>query len=219
MDFMPFFPDESIDMILTDPPYNVGKDYGEYKDDLSEEEYWIWYEEVFKEIYRIHKNGYLYVSCSSRQIFQVKPILESIGYDYLQYIIWYRPNMTGGTKIITLPWSLMHEPILCFKKGKRLDMLNEVRGYLTHDVMTYTAPQRNYRFNKRHHITQKPLKLYQHLIARTPGNIIFDPFLGSGTTLKASLNMNRIGLGIEIDKVYEDIINSQISSTTLTNFE
>lgn len=50
-------PNESIDLVITDPPFNIGKDYGKYKDKLHKEEYLKWCKEWLKEYIRVLKNG------------------------------------------------------------------------------------------------------------------------------------------------------------------
>jgi len=56
LEVMPFIPDNSIDLVVTSPPYNIGIDYGSYKDNLLWEEYYNWCKLWLKEIYRILKS-------------------------------------------------------------------------------------------------------------------------------------------------------------------
>lgn len=217
LELMRALPNNVVDLVNTDPPYNVGKDYGIYKDQLDISAYWNWYREVFSEVFRVLKQGYLYVSCTDYQQNDIKNILTGIGFDYIQTLIWYRPNMCGGTVKITLPWSRFYEPILMFKKGKRKPMLNSGHHHaLSHNVLIHSAPQSNYRKNKRYHITQKPVDLYFHLLSRTPGDIVLDPFLGSGTTALACRKLDRHFIGMEINSKFCEITRSRLESKPIT---
>lgn len=83
----------SVDLVITDPPYNLGKDYGPLVDDNREpDEYWSWFKDVFSEVFRIMKDGYIYISHSDKGVFQAKPILEDIGFKYIQTLVWYAQN-------------------------------------------------------------------------------------------------------------------------------
>lgn len=212
LEVMKDWPDNCVDLVLTDPPYNVSKDYTDWNDNRPQQEYWAWYKDVLTEIYRVLKRGYLYISCTTRQKYIVKPLLEKIGFDWIQDLTWFRPNLTGGTRLIKLPWNVMHEPILLFKKGKRIPMLNEVRGWNTHDVFTYPAPQRNWIKEKKVHVTQKPIMLYLHILARTPGNTMLDPFMGVGTSLVAARYWNKKYIGIDISPKYCRIAEQRLES-------
>jgi len=97
----------------------------------------------------------------------------------------------------TARWEPDIGPVL---KGARLSMLNEVRGVNSDAIMRYTRPQRSFSGDlKRIHPTQKPVGLYYNIIARTPGDIVFDPCVGSATTAKACKMLGRRYLAFEID--------------------
>lgn len=214
-------PDNFVDLVNTDPPYNVGKYYLESftNDNLPENEYWEWYKNIFTEIFRILKDRtYLYVSSTSPQMFEIKNILEDIGFKYIQPLIWYRPNTAGGgNSRFAWPWMKMFEPINMFSKGKRRRMINAPE-FNTHDVFNYAMPQTNQR-TSRFHVAQKPIKLYRHLISRTPGQIIYDPFGGSGTTALAAIAYNRDYIISEINpedcKIAQKRIDAELNQQKL----
>ena len=94
----------TVDICCTDPPYNVRlgyspkirgkhKDRCRHEDNLPAGEYWQWFKEIFKEVYRVMGPGYLYMSHSHQGIYQAKPILEEIGFKYIQGIIWTAKNL------------------------------------------------------------------------------------------------------------------------------
>lgn len=208
-------PKGCVDIVMADPIYNIGKNYGKQSDTLSDLEYADWYMERAREISRVlADHGFLYVSSLSRQIFEVRERFEAVGLRWFQILIWYGPNMIGGTTAFRMPWTQMYEPITVFIKGKRRPMINT--GYLcnSHDVFVISRPQRNFK-DGRHHPTQKPLELYKRIIARTPGDIILDPFMGSGTTAVACKQLGRRFIGFEINPKYVDICNQRLAQGVL----
>lgn len=206
-------PDNFIDLVVTDPPYNLGKDYGKTSNDnMKSEDYWAWFREVFTEVYRIMKTGYLYMSHSDKGVYEAKNILEGIGFKYVQTLIWWGKN-GYSMQLSRRTWSYRHEPILFMRKEKPEQLLAGEKGMWYTSVIDATRPQSNFR-EGRVHPTQKPIKLYQILIQRTPGMVVFDPFLGSGTTLLACINISRDGFGFEINPDYKPIIEQRIVEAT-----
>jgi len=204
--------DESVDLVNTDPPYNVGKKYADWNDQMPEAEYWFWYRLIFQEVHRVMRRGYCYVSCSQWQQQKVRDILQECGFSYLQTLIWHRPNFVG--RDIRAKWKLSYEPILMFSKGKPLPMINQfMEAFPTHDVLIYTVPQSNYVKEERLHVCQKPAGLYTHILARTPGQIVLDPFMGSGTTGVACRRLGKIFVGFDISQSYVEMSRKRIEAT------
>ena len=207
---------EEIHLVNTDPPYNLNKDYGyrtkninaKISDDLPTEEYWTWFKCVFKEISKKMENGYLYCSHSDQKVWGAKPSIESAGLEYVQLLVWWGKN--GYSRALhTKTWGFRHEVILFFRKGNPEDLKIKTKGMWFQSVIEASRPQSNYK-DKRHHITQKPLKLYYTIIYRTPGERTLDPFMGSGTTAIACERLNRRWIGIEISEEYCEIAAKRI---------
>ena len=213
LDVMAEMPDGCVDLIVTDPPYNLNKDYGaDFNDNKSESVYWSWYSEIVGELIRVLGHGYLYISCVDQQLPQARQIFEQKGLDYVQTLIWHGPNVFHSRRRINLPWTCDYEPVLMFKKGKRQSMLAANREDVrTTAVLRYARPQSNFKKDPRFHPTQKPLMLYIALISRTPGNCIFDPFMGSGTTAVAAMKLGRRFYGCDINPEYVKLANERIA--------
>lgn len=207
-------PNESIDLIVIDPPYNCGKDYGpHWNDSLPEDEYLIWYRQVCTESFRVLRNGYLYVSCTVPQLWTLRPLWEEAGFRFQVLLIWHGANYPNRVPIRS-QWRLLYEPIFMFLKGPKLSMINAFPAINTDAVLQYSRPQGNYRGHKqRVHIVQKPLGLYQALIARTPGQIVLDWFVGSGTTAMAAKSLGRNYLAFEIDPATADLARQRVANT------
>jgi site-specific DNA-methyltransferase (adenine-specific) len=213
LNLMRLWPDAYVDLVVTDPPYNVGKDYGHAtNDNMPEAEYLEWYAERAAEVFRVHKGGYLYVSCSTAQLWTLRPVWEQVGYSFQMLLIWHGPNLCAPGGNIHRQWMLLYEPILMFLKGPRLPMLNEIQGIKTDAVITTARPQRNFNGDqRREHVAQKPIALYRTLIARTPGQVIFDPFMGSGASGCAAKQLGRDFRGCDISRDYFDIAVRRIT--------
>ena len=188
-----------VDLILTDPLYNVGKNYGKKSNDKRPpEEYWAWFKSVFSQAFSLmSEDGYLYSSHSDPGIYLAKPIFEEIGFKFIQNLIWWGPN-GYSSQLHEKGWSWRHEIIQFFKKGDP-EGLAVGKGIWFQTVIQALRPQKNYK-EGRFHRAQKPVKLYSTILKRTPGDMILDPFVGSGTSLIAAKDLNRKAIGIEIEE-------------------
>jgi len=214
LEVMKEMPDECVDSCFADPPFNVGLDYKKFDDRKPGEEYWNWIEVRIREIFRVLKdNSRFYIFHTDIGIFNLRPICEKVGFRYHQQLIWYRPNLTGGTKI-TKDWHIVFENILLFHKGKRTAMKNSRWARNCFAILTYPSPQRNFS-GGRDHPAQKPLGLMKHLIGRTPGKTIIFPFLGSGTDTRAAKDLKRNFIGIEINPDYCKIAEERLAQGVL----
>ena len=200
----------TVDICCTDPPYNVGLRYKPKKgrihgtkskreDNLPDPEYWSWFKNIFQEVYRVMAPGYLYMSHSDKGVFEARPILEKIGFEYRQTLVWWGPN--GLTFLNNQRyWPMRHELILFMVKGNPAPLITKKKGLHFTSVIRVPRPQTNFK-EIRMHPAQKPVKLYVTLLARTPGSIVLDPFSGGGTTARAC---RHVGKGyIVIDKYPE----------------
>ncbi len=206
-------PDSSMDLCVTDPPYNISKNYGpESNDHLPPDEYWKWFTQVFSEVYRVMADGYFYCSHSDKGVYIAKPILETIGFEYIQTLIWYGRN-GYSMQLHRKSWSYRHEPILFMCKGKPRDLEVGISGMWYTSVIEVPRPQSNFK-EGRCHPTQKPFRLYNIIIKRTPGDIVFDPFMGSGTSLLAARSNNRKYIGFDVNPDYCEIAVKRLKRGT-----
>ena len=110
-------PDESVDLIVTDPPYNLNKDYGKTQDNLEFEEYLQFSREWLTEAKRVlKKSGTIYIFMGMRYISYIYSILEQeLGMHFNSWITWYYTQGIGKTK----GFSPRHDDILMFTKDKK----------------------------------------------------------------------------------------------------
>jgi DNA modification methylase len=166
-----------VDLVLTDPPYNVGKDYGDaYFDSMVRADYDNWIT-TWWELLPTHRRivfpavGNLYLWAKR------EPVATAC---------WYKPGATGRAN--PFQWNEW-EPILVW--GVTFTGSDVFRSPISaqRDVGDHPCP--------------KPLQLFHALLARlrTPGTVL-DPFMGSGTTLRAAKDLGRKAIGIEIEEKY-----------------
>jgi len=216
---------ESVDLIVTDPPYNLSKDYGETKDNLEFEEYLKFTRDWIREADRVLKReGTIYIFMGVRFISYVYQILEQeMGYEFNSWITWYYTQGIGKKK----GFSPRHDDILMFTKSKKSTFnLDEIRVpqkfYRSVNNMRGANPGNVWEFshvhysqkNRQKHPTQKPEGLFERMIlaSSNKGDLVLDPFVGSGTALRVCQQLNRKCIGIDINQDYIDISNERIES-------
>jgi site-specific DNA-methyltransferase (adenine-specific) len=209
LEALPLLPDGCVDLVLTSIPYNVGLEYeGGFTDNMTEEEHEKWLLNLCAETCRAMGDpSRAYWIVSDPLAFTLRRIMPI---DFVQLLTWCKPNLAGGSKIAN-DWVCATEQVMLFRKGKRTPMLS-CDGVNTHSYMVITSPQRNFRVEQKVHIAQFPIRLPYSLIGRTPGDIILDPFAGSGTTGIAAHMLGRQFLGFEINQEYCDIANKRIQA-------
>lgn len=121
-------------------------------------------------------------------------------------LIWNKTNGGPGMGDTTLPWGRCHEEIYVIGEGWVGDRKSNV---LSFDVLTAGAKERP------NHPTPKPVSLMRDLIERSPRGVILDPFMGSGSTLKAAKDLNRKSIGIEVEERYCEIAAKRLAQEVL----
>lgn len=209
------FADCSFDLIVADPPYNLGKDYGNNHDIKGFDEYLEFSRAWTRQCRRVLKpTGTLYVFMGFRFISYLYDILDrELGLFFNNWIVWHYTQGMGKTR----GFSPRHDDILMFtKSGDYTFNLDEVRVpqkyYRERNNMRGANPGDVWEFshvhycnsNRQDHPTQKPEGLIERMIlaSSNPGDHVLDPFCGSGTALRVCQQLGRNGMGIEINPDY-----------------
>ena len=205
-------PDECIDLVVTDPPFNVGIDYGyTTDDDVNDDEYSNWIYDRLIEMKRIVKKGHPVIMFSGdKKIHSIMDAVEKSGLQFHHFIKWNKP----GCQRALSGFVLFNRTELAFllTKGKpEQQILNRKELYSDTLIYKNTSSRGGDDINAVDHPCRRPSMLYLHLIKgfTNEGDIVFDPFLGSGTTILSSIIGGRIGLGCEINPDYEEIIRNR----------
>ena len=235
---MDFIPDDFADLIITDPPYNLTKNFGTQTfREMKDDEYLIWLDSWISKLPRILKdNGSLYI-CSDWKTSVLIPLVAGKYFSLQNRISWEREKGRSCAK----NWKNCLEDIWFFTKSNNYKFnLNSVK--ICREVI---APYRNNEgkakdwFEKNGkkfrmtspsniwtdisvpfwsmsentpHPTQKPEKLIAKLILASSDekDMVFDPFAGSGTTCVVAKKLGRRYLGIEREKEYAAIAEKRL---------
>jgi len=225
---MSVLPDECIHLMVTSPPYNVGKDYDK---DLNIEEYRTLLREVFREVYRVLVVGGR--ACINVANLGRRPyiplhsyIIEeaySLGFQMRGEIIWQK-GASAGSSTAWGSWMSasnptlrdVHEYILVFSKGS---MGRGQKGESTvsrDEFLEYTKSVWSFNAVSAKsvgHPAPFPVELPYRLIQlyTYKGDVVLDPFCGSGTTCLAALKTGRHYIGFDNQKEYVDLARKRIS--------
>lgn len=218
-------PSKSVQLIVTDPPYNLNKDYGNNQDKLEFEEYLEFSRQWLKEANRILvDNGTIYVFMGMRYISYIYQILEQeLGLHFNSWITWFYTQGIGKTK----GFSPRHDDILMFTKHPKkfvfnLDAIrvpqkfyrsvNNMRGANPGNVWEFSHMHYCNR-NRKKHPTQKPEGLFERMIlaSSNEGDMVVDPFVGSGTMLRVCQQTKRKGIGIDINPEYISMTEERLN--------
>jgi len=218
--------DNSVDTIITSPPYNkkglLGKvkpgnqiwgkfniDYATYDDNMPEEEYQAWQVKLLNQCYRVIKDdGSIFYNHKPRR-YKNRAYLP---WDFIQHsepnlyqlIVWDRRNSPNIRNDVLVP-STEHIYWLCKKKPKVFrDQVDQAfRG-----EVWVIPPER-----QKKHPAPFPEALVEACVQLTthPGDIVLDPFMGSGTTALVARDLNREWLGFEIDPHYANVCEERLT--------
>ena len=220
--------DNSIDLILTDPPYNLGlfmknrstnlsalreNHFSGKKWDDLEESVWIKNMELlFQEFSRVlKKGGSIIVFMAIIKLESIIKIAEKNKFYYKTTGIWHKKNPMPRNK--DLHFINSTEPWLYFTNITKTGVFNN-KNKTIHDFFESGLTPSS---EKKHggHPTQKPIALMDHLISllSNEGDTILDPFMGSGSTGVSSKKLKRNFVGIELDEDYVEISKKRIKET------
>lgn len=219
-------PEGSIDLIVTSPPYNVDIHYNSHKDNISYEDYLEFTKKWVKKVYDLAKDDgrfCLNIPLDKNKGGQqsvgadITKIAKEVGWKYHSTIIWNEGNISrrtawGSFMSASAPYVIAPVEIILILYKKRWKKTSGSRkSDITKDeFMKWTNGVWNFNGESKKkvgHPAPFPIELPRRCIKLFSfvGDIILDPFLGSGTTLIASYLNNRKGVGVEIDKKYCDL--------------
>lgn len=234
------FEPQSIDFVFADPPYHLsnggftvscGKsvlvDKGSWDRSQGFDADYSFHFEWLQEVKRLLKpHGTVMVSGTYHSIYKCGYALEALGFRILNEIIWYKPNAApnlSGRNFAasheTLIWASLNKDSKHTFNYEEMKVYEAPKDYLKNpgkqmrDVWAIsTTPQREKKFGK--HPTQKPLALMQRVISACTkkGDLVLDPFAGSGTTGVAALVADRVFIGIENNKEYLELSRRRLES-------
>ncbi|MWV61605.1 site-specific DNA-methyltransferase [Helicobacter saguini] len=220
----------SIDLIVTSPPYNVGIEYNSNEDSMNYDEYLQWTQSWLA-------NCYFWLKSSGRMCLNIPldknkggqqsvgaditHIAKSVGFKYHSTIIWNESNISrrtawGSWMSASAPYVIAPvELILVLYKDKWKKDSKGTSDITKNEFMAWTNGVWSFNGESKKRVghpapfprelPRRCIKLFSYV-----GDVVLDPFCGSGTTLLESMLHNRLGVGIEIDKTYCELAKDRI---------
>lgn len=227
-------PSSAIDLIFADPPYFLsngglsihnGKVVSVNKGDWDKKtnckdidgftKAWL------GECYRLLKpNGTIWVSGTTHNIFDVQKAMNELGFHLINMVIWHKVD--PPPLIYKNKFKFSYEMIIWAGKSKshvfNYDSMYGVANDEMHDVWNLPAVQMNEK-TFGYHPTQKPISLLNRIITASsnPGDVVMDPFMGSGTTGVAAKRLKRKFVGIEKEEKFFSLAQRRISGVVETH--
>ncbi len=200
-DVMRLMNNQEADMLLTDPPYNVDYEGTAGKienDNMNETEFYNLLIDAFKNMHLVAKAGCpIYVFHADTEGLNFRNAFKNAGFKLAQCLVWVKNTFVMGRQ----DYQWKHEPILYGWKEGKAHYFIDSRSQNT--VLEFDKPTRN-----AEHPTMKPIDLLVYLIKNSSkeNNLIVDLFGGSGSSLIAAEQSNRICYAMELDPRYCDVI-------------
>jgi len=225
-------PDNSVDVTFADPPFNLKKKYKSTKDSLILQEYLDWCEQWIGEMVRVTKpTGSVFLHNIPKWLTYYTTVLNQVAY-FKHWISWDAPTSPMGKSL-----QPSHYGILCYAKAAKQHKFYEIRyphkrcrkcgylhkdyggkkgrlhpfGPLLSDVWTDIHRLKHHKYRD-DHPCQLPIHLLERIILMSTdeGDIVLDPFSGTGTTALAAKRLGRNFIGLELDKEYVQIAEKKL---------
>ncbi len=238
-----YVPDESIHLTFTSPPYYNARDYSIYQ---SYEKYLNFLENVFKEVYRVTKEGRFFILNTSPIIiprisrayaskrypipYDIHPLLIKMGWEFIDDIVWLKPEYSVKNRNAGF---LQHRKPIAYKPNAVTEMLMVYRKktdkLIDWNIQQYSWEKINKSKVKKEYETTNvwridptfdkihsavfPIELCNRVIKYYSyvGDLILDPFAGSGTLGKAAYNLDRNFFLVEIQEKFINRIKEQFN--------
>jgi len=227
--------EESIDLVVTSPPYNVDIKYNSYSDDMDYHTYLEFTNKWLEKAYKVLKNDGRFClnipldknKGGQQSVYaDIVTIAKKIGFQYHSTIIWNEQNISrrtawGSWLSASAPYVIapVEMIVILYKKkwkkisgSKKSDITKKEFLEWTNGVWNFMGESKK----RIGHPAPFPVELPKRCIKLFTyvGDTILDPFLGSGSTLIACALTNRKGIGIEIDKNYCELSKRRLLKET-----
>lgn len=210
-------PDECIDLVVSDVAYpvtqrgNAGNSGGMLQKELNKKGMVFEFnsvniEDYIHELYRVLKDGtHCYLMCNHVNLTHFLKVIDDSKFHFIKCLIWQKGNLIMGTKYMNA-----FEYILFMSKGTN----RNVNDCGIPDILSVPNIKTKDIDGGNIHDSEKPVRLMEILITQSSnkGDIVLDPFMGSGTTALACINKNRKFIGYEIDPKYHKLCEKRIKN-------
>ncbi len=208
--FLQEMPDASVDLVITDPPYESLEKHRavgtttrlSHSKSSSNDWFTVFpnqrFEELFREVFRVlRKDAHFYLFCDQETAFVAKPVGEAAGFKFWKPLVWDKERIGMGYH-----YRSRYELVLFFEKGKR-----RLADLGIADVFREPRIHKGYP-------TEKPVALSRILVSQSsaPGDIVVDPFMGTGSAGSAALSLGRSFWGSDISEKAMGIAKERLAA-------
>ena len=201
---------EHVDLVVTDPPFNVGYHYKSYKDKLSSEEYAALLVDAIRMpavVVHYPEDMFFVSSCLRQQPRKcVAWVYNALTPRKWRMFAWF--GIEPDFSLLKQPYKNPDDKRIMKEKEKGKEGANLYDWW--HNEQT-----KNVSKEKTEHPCQMPLVVMKKSLAITKGEVVADPFMGSGTTLRAAKDLGREAIGIEIEEKYCEIAAKRLAQGVL----
>ena len=206
--------DESIDLIITDPPYKIvkggctnkavkysGTSHDELKNGTLFNKNEINFNDWIPKLYdKIKDGGHVYIMCNDRNMREVLNVSHESKFKLLNILTWKKTKHNPNRYYLK-----NSEFIIMLRKGKAVN-INNMGTYQVLEVPNV---------DKKTHPSEKPVDLMKILVENSSklNDVVFDPFMGTGSVGVACMNANRKFIGVELDEKYFEIAKQRIEDS------
>lgn len=233
-------PDDTIDCVISDPPFNQNKNYDGHDDNMNDSEYFEWCDIWLKEYFRVLKNtGSIYVQINSKKVISMGMLMNKYGYFQNQCIWIKHTNPTPQTK----RYAKNYQPWLFYTKSEKDYKFFPKSEYVMHRYEPYKQiGNRNVNGRmvddiwedipdlvsgflsqsevikddngKKIHNQQMPIALAKRMILHSTGegDTVLDGFMGTGTVCAAAKQLNRKYIGFDSNKYNCEVTDTRLQS-------
>ncbi len=244
IDLLRSLPDGSIDLIFADPPYNLQLRQDLWRPNMTKvdavNDEWDQFSsfQAYDEFSRqwlsacrrvLKDDSTIWVIGSYHNVFRLGAIMQDLGYWFLNDIVWVKTNPMPNFRGVR--FTNAHETLIWASKQKgarytfnhhAMKALNDGKQMRSDWLLPICSGAERIKVNgQKAHSTQKPEALLYRVIlsSSNPGDVVLDPFLGSGTTAAVAKKLHRHWIGIEREEEYVEIAQRRINATTPEPFD
>ena len=233
-------PSGCVDLVVADPPYNLNKDFGAWKESEKRDAWLPWSKQWINECVRtLRPGGSIFIYGIHHHLCWIQCHLYDLGLDYRRQIIWFYENGFSGYK---KNLAAHYEPLLWFSKGegftfhairepyKSAERLKHKinkngktwtphpEGRLAGDVWRFPVlAGRRFQDERVAHPTQKPLSISRRIIQHfsNEGDLVLVPFAGSGSECVAARELRRDFIAFELNPSYIEIAKKRLEKVSV----